>query len=98
MKKIIPFAFLLLSTTVFAQVEKTYPRTISVTGSAEMEIVPDEIYVSVVLKEYDKKGTGKVSLDRIIPAFTSSVRRLGIPDSLVSILTYNSYEDYWEIK
>ena len=33
-----------------------YPKTITVNGSAELEIVPDEIYVMVDLKEYEKKG------------------------------------------
>lgn len=32
-----------------------FPKTISVTGSAELEIIPDEIYVSVMLREYQKK-------------------------------------------
>ncbi len=40
-----------------------YPRTITVNGSAEVEIVPDEIYVQVDLKEYEKKGQGKVTID-----------------------------------
>jgi uncharacterized protein YggE len=42
-----------------------YPKTITVNGVAEMELVPDEIYVYVDLKEYDKKGAGKVALEKI---------------------------------
>jgi len=36
-----------------------FPKTISVTGSAEMEIIPDEIYVQVDLREYKKNGRRK---------------------------------------
>ena len=35
-----------------------FPKTITVSGSAEMEIIPDEIYVNVELKEYQKKVFG----------------------------------------
>jgi uncharacterized protein YggE len=68
-----------------------YPKTITVTGSAEMEIVPDEIYVIVDLKEYEKKGQGKVSIDKIRQDFLAAVRSLGLPDSSVSIAAYDGY-------
>ena len=42
-----------------------YPKTITVSGSAELEIVPDEIYVQVDLREYEKKGSGKIDLETI---------------------------------
>ena len=42
-----------------------YPKTINVSGSADMEIIPDEIYVQVDLKEYKKKGESKVELEKI---------------------------------
>ena len=38
-------------------------KTINVSGTAQMEVVPDEIYVQVELREYDKKGGGKVEID-----------------------------------
>ena len=34
-------------------------RTINVNGSAELEITPDEIYVQVELREYNKKNGDK---------------------------------------
>src|SRR6476469_10755672 len=76
----------------FAQTEKNpFPKTITVTGSAEMEIVPDEIYVQVDLKEYEKKGQGKVTIDRIRQDFLNSVKTVGIPDSALSIAAYDGY-------
>ena len=47
-----------------------YPKTISVSGSAEMEIVPDEIYVNVVLSEYQKKGESKKDIETIKTQFS----------------------------
>lgn len=89
---IITLSVLLLVLTSFSQSEKnTYPRTITVTGSAEMEIIPDEIYVQVDLKEYDKKGQGKISIDKIKQDFLNNVKALGISDSLVSIAAYDGY-------
>ena len=88
-KIILPLLLVLLSATGFAQTEKNpFPRTITVTGSSEMEIVPDEIYVQVDLKEYEKKGQDKVSIEKIKSDFLKNIRAIGIPDSLVSIAAY----------
>jgi uncharacterized protein len=69
-----------------------FPKTISVTGSAEMEVIPDEIYVQVDLREYKKKGEEKKELDKIAVASydgynLSSIwrRRKKDPDLLASI-------------
>jgi uncharacterized protein len=90
--------FLLLAVTLLhtagAQtLANPYPRTITVSGSAEMEIIPDEIYVQVDLREYDKKGD-KTPIDKIKNAFLQNLRNLGIPDSLISIASYEGYNGY----
>lgn len=74
-----------------------YPKTITVTGTAEMELVPDEIYVNVDLKEYEKKGSGKVDLEKIKADFLKSARSIGLPDSVVSIAAYDGFNGnpYW---
>lgn len=68
-----------------------YPKTITVSGSAEMEVVPDEIYVLVDLKEYEKKGSGKISLDKIKSDFLANCRSIGLPDSLITIASYDGF-------
>jgi uncharacterized protein len=89
--------FILAMTVLFFSVGRAqtvanpYPKTITVNGSAEMEIVPDEIYVMVDLKEYEKKGSGKVSIDKIRQDFLTAVRSLGLPDSSVSVSGYDGY-------
>ena len=71
-----------------------YPKTITVNGSAEMEVIPDEIYVQVDLREYQKKGDGKITLESIKNTFLSGVRSIGIADSLVTIASYEGYAGY----
>ena len=72
-----------------------FPKTISVTGSAEMEIIPDEIYVQVDLKEYEKKQQGKTGLESIKTDFLNNCKVIGLPDSAISIASYEGYNDYW---
>ena len=83
---------LMITLFSLAQTEKTaYPKTITVTGSAEIELVPDEIYVLVDLKEYEKKGQGKISIDQIRSEFLKKARALGLPDSAITIAQYDGY-------
>lgn len=93
-------AAMLFSFVLFAQERNPYPRTITVSGSADMEITPDEIFVQVYLKEYDKKGSGKVAIDRIRQDFLTAVRSLGLPDSAITVSRYdaNNYNPWWRKK
>ena len=73
MKKIATlFTSFLFLYSLFAQIPSStqpgcfpFPKTISVTGSAEMDVIPDEIYVQVDLREYKKKGEEKTELEKI---------------------------------
>jgi uncharacterized protein YggE len=88
-KLLITLSLVFASVMGFAQYQNPYPRTITVSGSSELEIVPDEIYVQVDLREYEKKGQNKVTIDRIRQEFLKSARSLGIPDSAISISAYD---------
>ena len=81
---------MLVAAKGFAQsaIVNPYPKTITVNGSAEMEVVPDEIYVLVDLKEYDKKGT-RITLDKIKSDFLSYCKSIGLPDSVITIAAYD---------
>ena len=65
-----------------------FPKKITVSGSAEMEIVPDEIYVNVQLKEYQKRGEEKKDIQTIKKQFLESYKAVGIPDSVISIVSF----------
>lgn len=77
-----------------------YPKTISVTGTAELEIVPDEIYVQVDLREYKKKGDEKVDIEVIKTEFLSACKSIGLPDSVITIASYEGMNnaDWWRKK
>ncbi len=79
-----------LAMTGFAQTSPNpYPRTITVNGSAEVEVIPDEIYVQVDLKEYERKGAGKIGIDKIRQDFLTAARSLNLPDSSITISGYD---------
>jgi uncharacterized protein YggE len=71
-------------------------RTINVTGSAELQITPDEIYVQVELREYNKKNGDKVDIDAIRNKFLTAVKSMNIADSDVVVQGYSGWDgNYW---
>src|SRR5688500_2548602 len=91
----------LITLTSFAQnIPNPFPRTITVNGSAEIEIVPAELYLQVYLKEYDIKGGGEITDDKIREDFLVAVRSLGLPDTAISVSGYDaeSYNPWWRKK
>ncbi|HEU4469819.1 MAG TPA: SIMPL domain-containing protein [Flavisolibacter sp.] len=96
-KIFIPILLILVSVSSYAQSEKpAFPKTITVNGSAELEIVPDEIYVNIDLKEYEKKGQPKVGIDKIKADFLKNAKSVGIPDSAITIASYDgSHGNPW---
>ena len=105
MKKIMPLLIVLFAaTTTKAQqpqplfTNNPYPKTISVSGSAFMEIVPDEIYVNIELSEYQKKGDAKKDIESIKNQFLESCKSAGIPDSAISIVSYSGNNNYYFIR
>lgn len=73
------------------------PRLVNVTASAEMEVVPDEVWVQVQLQEYDKKGAGKVGLEKISNDFLAKMKALGLTEKEVSLQSASGYDNnYWQ--
>ena len=94
MKTILTFAVALLmgATTLFAQSNHLPKPIIEVTGSAEMDIIPDEIYVSVTLREFmvDKK---KQPISAIEKDFKDIINALKIDNKLISLEgVYGTYD------
>ncbi|MFT3844698.1 MAG: SIMPL domain-containing protein [Lacibacter sp.] len=77
-----------------------FPKTITVTGSSEMEIIPDEIFVQVDLREYKKRGGDKVDLETIKTDFLNNCKATGLPDSAISIASYEGINsiNWWRKK
>src|SRR3954470_11781857 len=100
MKKIlIAFALAMLAQHTIAQETKPIQRTISVNGSSEIEVVPDEIYVQVDLREYNKKNGDKVDINSIKNNFLEACKSIGLTDKDVTVQSYQGYDNnYWWLK
>ena len=79
---------------------KKVTKKIEVTGSAEMEITPNEIYMTFSLKEY-LKGGKKVKLAEIKTKFLEACKKMGISKDDVSISSYagnERWDYYWYVR
>lgn len=100
MKKILAAAlFSFITITAFAQNVDTRHK-IEVTGSAEAEVTPDIIYISISLKEYFKDNNNKkrVEIEELERQLQSAVLKAGIPKENFTINNISSYTDYWTKK
>lgn len=87
MKKVMLLAAgLFLAVSTFAQKAdvKEPEKKIEVTGSAEIEITPDEIYVNISLKEY-QKNKNKVDISTLEKQLVKAVADAGIPKENLTI-------------
>jgi uncharacterized protein len=79
MKHLLTFILLIIVITTHAQTgEKNFidQNYIEVTGKAEMEIVPDKIYLDIVISEKDSKN--KIPLAEMEKAMTIKLKELNI--------------------
>ena len=102
MKRFVFAAFLLTSSSfIFAQtantVEKDLIKKIEVTGTAELEVVPDELYFSISLKEYfkdEKNQKDKVTLDILEKQLIDAVKSAGLPKENLSVSGVTGYREW----
>lgn len=93
-------SFLLLFPTLLAaqSIAMVPPvKKIEVTGSAEREITPDEIWFAISLREY-KDGSRKVEIDALEKQLVSAIEALKIPRENLRIDNVSSSQNYWEKK
>lgn len=93
MKKSILFILLLFSASVLAQTIDTR-KTIEVTGSAEMSIVPDEIELEIILLEYNLNGK-KVTLSNIEDDFNKILIKNNIDTKSINLEASNNNWYWW---
>ncbi len=71
-------------------------RTINVNGHSELEITPDEIYVDIELREYNKKNGDKVDIETIRNQFLEAVKSMNVADTDVVVQSYSGWDgNYW---
>ncbi|MEM0938180.1 MAG: SIMPL domain-containing protein [Bacteroidota bacterium] len=78
----------------WAQEKVSKVRSIEVKGSSEVEITPNEIFVSLTLKEY-KKGGVKVSLDKLESNLVKALKNLKIPEEKLTVQNIYGYNWNW---
>lgn len=93
MKKLLAFAFVaLFSFSAMAQ-QVDLRKKISVSGSAEVEVTPDIIYISISLKEYfkDNNSKKKVEITTLENELFNAIQQAGIPKENLTISNISSY-------
>jgi len=108
MKKVIFLSSLLMGAVLFpsfsqtAAVSITPPtRKIEVSGFAEVEVTPDEIYFSVSLREYfndEKNQKDKVNITTLEKQLIKAVADAGLPKEALTISGLGGYQNYVDKK
>lgn len=100
MKRLLTVAFIaLLSVSAMAQ-QVDLRKKISVSGSAEAEVTPDIIYISISLKEYLKDGNSKKKVDitALENELFNAVQKAGLDKENLTINNLSSYTTVVEKK
>lgn len=102
MKKVFLLALALFAWSIVTDAQESDGRYIEVTGSSEVEVVPDEIHFLIAIKEYwaeefDGKSKPedyrtKIPLDWIEKDLRRTLRKAGIPDEAIRT---QEIGDYW---
>lgn len=93
-----------LITPAFSQVKSELQYqvpNIEVAGFAEMEVVPDEIYFSISLREYfqdEKNQKDKVNISTLEKQLIKAVADAGLPKEALSISGVGGYQNYVDKK
>ena len=73
-------------------------KKIEVTGSAEQEITPDEIFFNIALREYIKDKTNKVDISTLEKQLQAAVNQAGIPKDNFRVENIYGNRWYWQKK
>jgi len=97
MKKIIQLiTFTFLINIVYAQeIESLDSRCISVTGSAEVVVQPDEIELQITLGEYNSSNKKKYSLSKIEADFMEVLKKNNVSEERIYFDQSSYYWYYW---
>ncbi len=82
-------ALMVVAASASAQQAEAFPSYIEVTGVAEKEVAPNEIYLSITINERDSKG--KISVDEQQREMLAALKKLGVkPDSQLKMVDLTS--------
>jgi hypothetical protein len=96
MKKIALVVLLLVPFMGFTQnIESVKSPWIEVSGTAEKEVIPDEIYISITLKERTE-GRDKITIEKLESELREAITKLGIKSD--QLVVSNLSAGYGKIK
>jgi len=108
MKKAILLSSLMMGAILFPSFSQTTPmsqtppvRKIEVAGFAEMEVVPDEIYFNVSLREYftdEKNQKDKVVISTLEKQLIKAITEAGLSKDILSVSGVGGYQNYVDKK
>lgn len=108
MKKAILLSSLMIGAILFPSFSQTTPmqqtppvRKIEVAGFAEIEVVPDEIYFNVSLREYfndEKNQKDKVVISTLEKQLIKAIADAGLPKEILSVSGVGGYQNYVDKK
>lgn len=82
-------AMILFAGSAVAQQQEAFPSYVEVTGVAEKEVAPNEIYLAITINERDSKG--KISVDEQQREMLAALKKLGVkPDEQLKMLDLTS--------
>lgn len=84
MKSLLAAAFLFVTVSGFGQDQQEKKPTIEVAGTAEIKIIPDEIYITINIEERES-GRDKISVEEQESQLQKAVKDLGIPIKNLSL-------------
>lgn len=97
MKKINLLLTLLLISSIAIAQPSHYQKKVDVSGKAEMEIVPDEIFLRIALKEY-KNGSRLVTLNSLEAGLVKAMKKLQLDKNDLTVDNVYGYNWNWKKK
>lgn len=87
MKKVCLLAFVLFTWSIVVNAQESDGRYVEVTGSSEIEVVPDEIHFLVQIKEYwQEEYTGKSKKEEDFHTKVIGRRRAAAPNTAAQVI------------
>jgi len=81
--------------SAYAQNNWTHPRIISVMGTAEISVPPDEVTIALGVESHDKEiAVAKASNDRAIRSLLSLAAKIGVKDKDIQTSALNMEPEY----
>ncbi len=91
--------FTALSNFVSGQTILQQPKIkkVVVTGSAELEVDPDEIYVHFILREYQNSKKEKIGIEAIKKDFLTACEKAGVPKEAIRVdgISGNAFDNWY---